>query len=205
MTTDICPPRVSVISIFYNAEPYFAEAIESVLGQDFDDFELILVDDGSTDSSAMLAQTYAANDPTRIRYLEHPGHENCGMSATRNLGLSQARGEYVAFIDADDRWAPAKLREQVEILDANPEVDAVCGTVNYWSSWQSGEDRLQPTGHVQNQPIDPPEAALELYPLGTAAPPCPSDLMLRRSSIEEVGGFESSFTGPLQAYEEPIK
>ena len=173
--------------------------------QDSDDFELILVDDGSTDSSSRLAQRHAANDPKRIRYLEHQGHQNLGMSATRNLGLGQARGEYVAFIDADDRWAPTKLREQVEILDANPEVDAVCGTVNYWSSWQSGEDRLQPTGHLQGRPIAPPDAALALYPLGTAAPPCPSDLMLRRSIIEKVRGFESAFTGHLQAYEEPIK
>ncbi len=202
MTTDLRPPRVSVISIFYNAEPYFAEAIESVLGQDFDDFELILVDDGSTDFSTKRAQTYAADDPKRIRYLEHPGHQNRGMSATRNLGLKTARGEYVAFIDADDRWGPAKLREQVAILDARAEVDAVCGIVNYWSSWQSGKDRFQPTGHVQDRPIAPPDAAMALYPLGTAAPPSPSDLLLRRSIIEKVGGFESSFTGPLQAYED---
>src|SRR5215213_10038849 len=89
--TEVRTPRVSVISIFYNAEPFFAEAIDSVLGQDCDDFELILVDDGSTDSSSALALSHASRDSERIRYLEHPNHQNRGMSASRNRGLSEAR------------------------------------------------------------------------------------------------------------------
>jgi glycosyltransferase involved in cell wall biosynthesis len=202
MTIDFRPPRVSVISIFYNAEPYFAEAIDSVLRQDCDDFELILVDDGSTDGSSALASSRTSRDPERIRYMEHPGHQNRGMSASRNRGLSEARGEFVAFIDADDRWASNKLSEQLRLLDEHPEVDAVCGAVNYWSSWGGGEDRLQPTGHIQNRPVPPPNAALRLYPLGSAAPPCPSDLLLRKSIVAEVGGFEDTFTGALQAYED---
>ena len=176
-----------------------------MLRQDYDEFELILVDDGSTDSSTGIAKEYAAREPHRVHYVDHPGHANRGMSASRNLGLSKARGELIAFIDADDRWQPAKLREQIAILEAHPDLDAVCGSVNYWSSWSGGEDRLQPTGHVQNTPVAPPEAALALYPLGAAAPPCPSDLMLRKSIVRQVGGFEDSFTGALQAYEEPIR
>lgn len=124
-------PRVSVISIFYNASAYLAEALDSVLAQSFQDFELLLVDDGSTDMSSKIAKDYSARDPERIRYLQHPGNTNRGMSAARNLGLSEARGEFVAFIDADDRWAAEKLGEQVDLLDRMPEVDAVCGTVRY--------------------------------------------------------------------------
>jgi len=194
-------PKVTVICIFYNAAEFFAEAIDSVLAQDFDDFELLLVDDGSTDASTGIAKDYVRREPGRVRYLEHPGHVNRGMSATRNLGLQSARGEFVAFIDADDRWRPEKLREQAAVL-ASSGIDAVAGTVLYWRSWDGGDDMLVPTGHVQGRILHPPEASLQLYPLGSASAPCPSDLMLRRSSVEAVGGFEASFTGPLQMYED---
>ena len=195
-------PRVSVICIFFQAERYFREAIDSVLAQDGVDFELILVDDGSTDSSTRMAKEYRALQPGRIHYLEHPGHTNHGMSATRNLGLREARGEFVAFVDADDRWAPGKLREQLDILDRFPEVDAVAGATRYWSSWSGGKDTVVPTGHVQDRPIGPPGALLKIYPLGSAEPPAPSDLLLRRSAVEAIGGFEESFIGPLQMYED---
>ena len=83
--------RVSVICIFYNAERFFREAIDSVLEQEFDDFEFLLVDDGSTDGSTAIALEYVAQHPDRVRYLEHEGHANRGMSATRNLGLAWLR------------------------------------------------------------------------------------------------------------------
>ena len=195
-------PRVSVILIFYNGEEFLAEAIESVLAQHCGDFELLLVDDGSTDGSTAIARRYAEHEPARIRCLEHPGHSNRGMSATRNLGLREARGDLIAFIDADDRWRPNKLGEQLDIFDQHPEIDALCGTVNYWRSWDGGRDELVPTGHVRNRAIPPPEASICLYPLGRANAPCPSDLMVRRSVAVALGGFEESFTGPLQMYED---
>jgi glycosyltransferase involved in cell wall biosynthesis len=202
MKTALRAPAVSVITIFYNASPYLAEAIDSVLAQQLQDFELLLVDDGSTDESGDIARAYAIQDPDRIRYLQHPDRSNHGMSAARNLGLQEARGEFVAFLDADDRWAANKLQEQVEILRAWPEIDAVCGTVRYWKSWRGGRDKIVPTGHVQDRPVHPPHASLVFYPLGKAPAPCPSDLMMRRSAIRDVGGFEESFTGPLQMYED---
>lgn len=120
-------PRVSVISIFYNASPYLAEAVESVLEQDFKDFELLLVDDGSKDDGPAIAKAYARRNPDRIRYLQHEDGANHGMSATRNLGLREACGEFVAFIDADDRWRSTKLKEQVAVLERFPDVAAVSG------------------------------------------------------------------------------
>lgn len=195
-------PRVSVVIIFFNSERFFVEAIESVLAQDYRDFELLLVDDGSSDSSTRIARDYAGREPERIRYLEHPGHANHGMSATRNLGVSQSRGELIAFLDSDDVWAPSKLREQVAILDRLPEVDAVCGRARYWRSWNGGDDRMVQSGHVQGRPIAAPEALLRVYPLGRAKAPCPSELLVRRSAFDAVGGFEASFKGPLQLYED---
>ncbi|MEO8453665.1 MAG: glycosyltransferase family 2 protein [Sphingomicrobium sp.] len=195
-------PRVSVITIFYNAADFLGEAIESVLVQDYRDFELLLVDDGSTDAGSETAQSFAEREPERIRYLHHPGRENRGMSASRNLGIHEATGEIIAFIDADDRWKSNKLGEQIEIFDRFSEVDASCGAVNYWRSWAGGEDEVIRTGHVQNRAVDPPEAILALYPLGKAAAPCPSDLMVRRTTALALGGFEESFTGPRQMYED---
>jgi peptidoglycan/xylan/chitin deacetylase (PgdA/CDA1 family)/glycosyltransferase involved in cell wall biosynthesis len=198
-SSDGAPVRVSAISIFYNAEAYLREAIDSVLAQEFSDWELLLVDDGSGDASGAIAKDYAERDLERIRYLQHPAGANRGMSASRNLGLTNARGEFVAFIDADDRWRPNKLREQIELLDQMPEVDAVCGAVNYWASHEGGQDRIVPTARLRDRPIPAPEAIWKLYPLGRATAPSMSDLLFRRSSLAAIGGFEEAFAG---AYED---
>jgi glycosyltransferase involved in cell wall biosynthesis/peptidoglycan/xylan/chitin deacetylase (PgdA/CDA1 family) len=190
---------VTVICVFLDEAAYIREALESVLAQDFEDYELLLVDDGSSDASSSIARDYAARDPDRIRYMEHPGHENRGISASRNLGVAEARGELIAFIDADDRWRPFKLREQVALMESMPEVDVVGGAVNYWSSHHGGSDRVVPTGHVRNRPVEPIEATLAFYPLGRAHAPSMSDLLFRRSSILKAGGFEEAFRG---AYED---
>jgi len=193
MTRRVRAPRVSVICIFLDEERFLAEAVDSVLAQEFRDFELLLVDDGSRDDSTRMARAYAARDHGRIRYLEHPGHANRGMSAARNLGLAHAKGEFIAFMDADDRWRPHRLAEQVAILDAHPEAGMVCGTANYWQSWAGDEDRLVPTGHLVDAVSQPPETSLALYPLGTADAPC--DLLVRRDLIHRVGGCEEAFRG----------
>src|SRR5262245_29470593 len=106
-------PLVSVIIIFLNAERFIQEAIESVFAQTYKHWELLLVDDGSTDGSTEIGRQYAAHDPEKVRYLEHEAHENRGMSASRNLGIRDARGKHIAFLDADDVWFSNILAEQV--------------------------------------------------------------------------------------------
>src|SRR5262245_29579160 len=106
-------PAVSIITIFLNAEPYLDEAIRSVLSQSYDNWELLLVDDGSIDGGTGIAKRYARSFPRKIHYLDHDGHQNKGMSASRNLGVSYAMGEHIAFLDADDVWLPDKLEQQV--------------------------------------------------------------------------------------------
>jgi glycosyltransferase involved in cell wall biosynthesis len=195
-------PHVSIITIFFNADRYLDEAIKSVFAQDFRDLELLLVDDGCSDRSTAIALDYTKRFPHLVRYLEHEGHANRGMSASRNLGIRSARGDFIAFIDADDVWEPSKLSDQIAIFDAHPELGMVCGAVRYWSSWAGHEDQILLTGAQQDKVIPPPIASITTYPLGSAFAPCPSDLLLRRDLFEIIGGFEEHFTGPRQMYED---
>ncbi len=107
---------VSVIMPAYNAEKYISEAIESVIQQTYTSWELIVVDDGSTDNTAAIIKEYAAKD-NRIRYLQQ-SHQQ--QAKARNNGLSHASGELIAFLDADDIWAPDKLATQVEVMQRLP-------------------------------------------------------------------------------------
>ena len=86
-------PLVSVVLCFYNEQAFLEEAIQSVLSQNYSNWELLLVDDGSADESTQLAKDYAAEFPNRITYLDHPYHQNCGLSASRNAGIKKCRTE----------------------------------------------------------------------------------------------------------------
>jgi len=114
-------PRVSVVMPVYNAERYVGEAIASILGQTYRDFELIVVDDGSTDRSAEIIDRCAAGD-SRVRVLRRP---NTGIIGALNDGLALAQGELVARMDHDDRSLPERFAQQVEYLDAHPACVAV--------------------------------------------------------------------------------
>jgi glycosyltransferase involved in cell wall biosynthesis len=107
-------PKISVLLPVYNAEPYLAETIDSVLAQTFSDFELIIINDGSTDRSADIIRSYSDK---RIRFIEQ---QNMGLSATLNKGIALARGEYIARQDNDDISLPERFRKQADYLDAHP-------------------------------------------------------------------------------------
>lgn len=200
-------PLVSVIISFLNAEKFIQEAIESVLAQTYDNWELFLVDDGSTDGSTAIARHYAEKYPEKVRYLEHDGHQNRGVCASRNFGISKAKGEYIALLDADDVWLSHKLEQQVAILDSQPEAAMVYGSTQYWNSWTGKPEDIQrdyvPELGIQPDTLFKPPTLLTLcYPLGKATAPCPSDLLLRREIVERVGGFEEDFRGMYQLYED---
>lgn len=191
-------PTVSVIVIFYDDERFLGEAVNSVLAQSYRDWELILADDGSTDGSAAIARRYVDADPARVRYVEHPGHVNLGISATRNRGITASSGRYVAFLDSDDVWEPNKLAEQVAIMHAHPDVGLVVGASRYWYGWdeQATEpDRIRRVGAPQDTVIAPPGMVRRVYPLGKGSAPCPSTFLARRQLLEEVGGFEAHMPG----------
>ena len=127
-------PTVSVIMPAYNVAQYIGEAIESVIAQTFMDWELIVVDDGSTDDSGAIAASYAALD-RRIRVVRQP---NGGLSAARNHAIRIARSDLFAILDSDDLWTPSFLAAQVALLQQHPEVDIVTG--NGWNlgGWWDG-------------------------------------------------------------------
>jgi glycosyltransferase involved in cell wall biosynthesis len=192
---------VSVIMIFLDAEAFIEEAVESVRQQTVKNWELVLVDDGSTDGSTALARVYAADDPARIHYIEHPRHQNRGMSASRNLGIAHAAGNFIAFLDADDVWLPERLERHLGVLQAHDEVGMVYGPTLYWHSW-SAEQGLRPRtdrpGKLNleaGRPIAPPAALLEFLKSGGASLPGIGSLLARRDAVEKVGGFEESFRG----------
>jgi glycosyltransferase involved in cell wall biosynthesis len=188
---------VSVVMPFLNIAQYLGEAIESVLAQSYTCWELLLVDDGSTDGSAEIAKRYAERAPERVRYLQHPGGGNHGASAARNLALAAARGEFVALLDGDDVWLPRKLEEQVALLRAHPEAGLVYGRTLYWHSWTGTpgdreRDHLPELRVRAGRSIDPPRL-LRLCLSGRAVVPCPCSILVRRSLTDTVGGFEEQF------------
>jgi glycosyltransferase involved in cell wall biosynthesis len=109
-------PKVSIVMPVYNAQAYILQALESVQAQTLKDYELLIIDDGGTDNSIEICRTLI--DPTMRIYSQ----QNRGLAGARNTGIRKARGEYIALLDADDRWHPRKLEEHVRHLDENPDV-----------------------------------------------------------------------------------
>ena len=191
-------PVVSAIIIFFNARRFLEEAIESVLAQTYDAWEILLVDDGSTDGSRALALGYVERYPERVRCLEHEGHQNRGMSASRNLGIRHSRGQYVAFLDADDVWLPTKLEHQIALLESHPEAGMVYGPTQWWYSWSGrsqdgGSDFVYPAS-LPGRLIEPPGLLLDFLRIEGLSP-CTCSLLIRREVLERTGGFEESFRG----------
>jgi glycosyltransferase involved in cell wall biosynthesis len=200
-------PIVSVIMIFYNAENFLREAIESIFSQTYQGWELLLVDDGSIDRSRFIAQKYLKQHPGRVRYLEHPDYQNHGKPASRNLGIQNASGDYLAFLDADDVWLPQKLEQQVAILEAYPEAAMVYGLSKWWYSWTGRlEDReldfLHPLGVQPDTLIKPPQLLFPFFFRQESAIPNPSNILIRKKVVAEIDGFEESFNGLYNVYED---
>lgn len=175
---------VSVIIPMYNVEAYIAAAIDCVLAQTFRDFELLIVNDGSSDSSALICRSY--NDP-RIREIRQA---NRGLAGARNTGIRQARGRYLAFLDADDLWEPDKLEEHVAHLEQNPEVG-----VSYCQS-RFMDDAGQPMGLMQSPKLSDVNAVDVLCrnPVGNG-----SAAVIRREVFAAIG-FRARLHGEEEVF-----
>ncbi len=188
---------VSVVMIFWNAATFMDEAVRSVVSQTHEEVELLLCDDGSTDASTAMAQDWAARLPTRIRYVQHEGHAHRGMSATRNLGIRNAVGDLLAFLDADDVWEPQHLALQVACLSAHPEAAVVCGPALDWHSWDvasTSTDAWSPLPWPGGTVVAPPRMLTAVLRQGSYSTPVCS-LLVPRSVVSELGGSEDRFTG----------
>lgn len=161
-------PLVSVMIGAYNAAPYLGEAIESVLGQTYHRLELIVVDDGSIDDTAAIARSYGDD----VRCLSQP---NGGMAAARNSAIALAVGEYFAFLDADDRFRPQKLEQQLAHFAADRELDIVFGHVTEF---------LSPD-------LDADAVAVLRAPVDDMPWPTPNLMLVKRESFLRVGLFST--------------
>ena len=159
---------ISCIIPVYNGAAYLSEALDSILAQTFPVAELILVDDGSTDATAVVAAGYSH----RVRYIRQ---DNKGPGSARNAGLAVATGEFISFLDADDTWLPEKLARQIAALEAKPKTGMCLTHVqNFWSPELAHErDRLG--DHPFTKPV-----------IGYVC----QALLARRQVFEKVGGFD---------------
>lgn len=167
-------PSVSVVIVAYNKADTLGAAIESVLGQTYRDFEILVVDDGSTDDTAEKLRPYL----DRVRYLPKP---NGGTGSARNLGIAQARGSYVAFLDGDDLWLPRKLELQMAAFEREP------GLVAVQCSAYCVDAQLKKV--MEERRCSPARDRLTNFLLFDNLPAFSSAVVVRKEVFESVGGF----------------
>jgi glycosyltransferase involved in cell wall biosynthesis len=168
-------PKISVVIPTYNRAWALGRAVDSVLAQDFTDFELIVVDDGSEDETRALLEGYGS----RLTWI---AQSNQGVSAARNRGAAQAAGDLLAFLDSDDYWYPRKLGAQAAFFDAHPRA-RICQTQEVWI--RNGR-RVNPGRRHQKPDGDIFIPSLSLCLVS------PSAVMLRKSLLDEMGGFDEA-------------
>ena len=178
-------PLISVILPVYNQEKYIAATIESVLGQTFGDFELLVHDDGSTDGSAELIRRYAARD-ARIRASFAP---NAGRCAATNALVKQARGQWCALLDADDLMLPERLATQLAYHQAHPEVDATSCHCHYIN------EHGQHLGTQRYPGLRTAEEGRQALAAGRHVLVAITGLMLSCQAYEQTGGLRNEFWG----------
>jgi GT2 family glycosyltransferase len=175
-TESIAAPKVSIVIPAYNAMTYLPATLASVFQQTFNDFEVLLVDDGSTDSlQTWVAQTVSDR---RVKLISQP---NQGLSAARNTGITHSQSEYIAFLDADDLWHPTKLAQQVQWLDDRPTIGLI------YNQTAQIDSAGTPTGRVLGS-----EIAGNILPqmLQRNIIDCPSSVLVRRQCFDRVGLFD---------------
>ncbi len=176
---------VSVIIPAYNREQLIGPTLESVLAQTYTDYEVLVVDDGSTDGTRAVAESYVQKFRGRLRCISQP---NQGLSAARNTGCRAAAGRLLAFLDSDDLWKPEKLALQVPAIDADPSIGLVSSMAEVVDAQNTRVLRIKPEQR-------PGTTLRELIDRGTAPP---STFLARREAMEQVGGFDAAITKGLE-------
>jgi glycosyltransferase involved in cell wall biosynthesis len=177
-------PRVTALVPAYNAAAFLAEALDSALAQTCRDFEVVVVDDGSTDATGRIADDYAARNPDRIRVVHQA---NGGLPAARNAAIAAARGELFALLDADDVWMPQHLERAVAAFDADHGLGLVHANIERIDAAGRSIEVCGPRWRNVRDPY----AALALRLEHVSCPTA----VFRRRCVEVVGGFDLQFTG----------
>lgn len=178
-------PLVSVIIPTYNSSAFVADAIRSAINQDYEPKEIIVVDDGSTDSTLEILKCFVNQEQIRV-----VTQVNAGAGAARNRGLKHAKGTYIAFLDSDDVWVPGKLRLQIEYLEEKPKVGGVSGKWLLWHADAGGRFLLPELSPVNKPFSTVPEDSGWIYTkLLFDCRLLTSTVMIRRSIIDHVGLF----------------
>lgn len=180
-------PLVSVIIPAYNAERHLETAVDSVLAQSYDAWELFVIDDGSKDETVQVATRCAEKAPGRITLLHHPDRGNHGVAETRNLAFREAKGEYAAFLDADDRWLPAKLERQVAFMEEQPNV-GLTFTLSQIHREGSGEGFMPDHDILGDHPPEDRKLTIAEVVL-VRVNYVFSSVMVRAEALRAVGGF----------------
>ena len=192
-------PLVSIVTPFLNPGRFLEESLASVLAQTYTRWEHLLVDDGSSDGSGEIAARWAERHPGRVWLLADAGRGSQGSSAARNLGIRQARGEYLALLDADDVWLPTHLADQTALLERHPEAALAYGPTEEWYSWtgrpEDGVRDQVPSIRIAPGIAMPAPGPLAAFVRRSAPTPCTCSVVARRSVVEAVGGFEEAFPG----------
>jgi glycosyltransferase involved in cell wall biosynthesis len=188
-------PLVSAVTIVRDGERFLADALDSVFGQTYTSLELVIVDDGSTDRSAEIAERFVRAAPDSVRLVRHADGGTRGMSAARALGVRIAQGELIGFLDADDVWLPEKIAEQAAVLEAHPSAGMVYGRTQMWHSWDANAARSDYFYDLGVQPdrLYPPLRLLPQLLENRAQSPTTCNALIRREAYEEANGFEDAF------------
>jgi glycosyltransferase involved in cell wall biosynthesis len=185
---------VSVVVPFLNAGRYLPEAIASLQNQTCHDWEMVLIDDGSTDGSAGIVARAASADP-RIRLLRRPFGAPGSAAAARNLGILDAYGEFVAFLDADDVYEPNNLQSRLQAFEAHPEVMMVYGPTRWWHPGAERRDWIEGMRREAGRVHDPPQLLNRVVLMQLGHVPCTCGVMIRRRALALTGGFDSKSRG----------
>ena len=171
-------PPISVVMSVFNGQAFLAEAIESVLGQTFRDFELLIIDDGSTDGTAEILSAFAQRD-RRIRIVSHP---NKGRAQSLNIGINLAAGKYIARMDADDVALATRFEEQVEFMNEHPDIVVLGGAVELI-------DTKGQVLHTVRRPLEDAEIRVAMLSYSPLYHPA---VMMRKEAVVAVGGYREA-------------
>ncbi len=182
-------PKVSVVIPTYNRQDFITQAIDSVSAQTYDDYEIIIVDDGSTDHTREILKPYLAKSNIRYFY-----QENLKQAAARNNGIRRSTGEYIAFLDSDDLWHPEKLALQVQVLEESPEIGMVYSNQDIMKNGFIVKKMKYPREILKSGCIFE-DLLLRRFYCSTPG------LLIRRSVLEDVGLFDESLQNALEDWE----